>query len=151
MKFTDNVKRLVRERTGMVCDRCGVRAPRPHYHHRRPRGMGGSSSAASGLPSNALLLHPSCHEWIERNRSYAKSMGWIVSSWDIPNEVPVFLHGEWALLTDDGSVTVCLAADWSGRGSLPVSGIVLPHDEVADVDSASASHPAEGVPSTRPF
>lgn len=112
--------------------------------------MGGSSNSVSGLPSNALLLHPSCHEWVERNRAYAKRMGWLVSSWDEPNETPVFCHGEWVLLTDDGG-SVAVAVDGSGRGSLPIGGIVLPHDEVADVDSALPGAALERVPDARPF
>lgn len=74
-------------------------------HHRRPRGMGGTKQRESGNAANGLLLHPSCHERVERNRSAALAAGWLVPQHADPAEVPVRLWDGWALLSDDGSLT----------------------------------------------
>ena len=151
LKFSDSTKALVRQRTGMVCDRCGIRVMHPHYHHRRPRGMGGSAERTTGMASNALLLHPACHEWIEKNRAESASRGWIVRSWEQPQDVACFIHGDWVLLQPDGSAIITADAAGSGRGSLPGGIAVPPHDEVADVDSASTGTASEQVPLASPF
>lgn len=131
MKFSEQVKALVRERTNMLCDRCGLRVHNPQYHHRKPRRMGGSKDTAIGQASNALLLHPNCHEWIERHRTISYEQGWLVASYQEPSEIPVVRAGDLVLLGDDGTATV-IDARLTG---------VLSEDEVAYVNSATTSSP----------
>lgn len=53
-----------------------------------------------------------CHSFIEtRERGEAIRLGFIVSQWGEPAEVPVFYrHSFWALLADDGSIVQECAA-----------------------------------------
>lgn len=78
-----------------------------HYHHRRPRGMGGTSRRPSGDPANCLYLHPKCHDQIERERAQGLENGWLVRQTDEPATVPVLRQGQWVLLGQDGSVAPC--------------------------------------------
>ena len=64
--FSDVVKARVMARSGGFCERCGYPTPHGEYHHRRNRGMGGTSDMRAGQVSNALLLCRSCHLWVTR-------------------------------------------------------------------------------------
>lgn len=76
------------------------------FHHRRPRGMGGSKNAITGNACNALFLHPACHALVESNRETAIENGWLVRQGSDPSKVPVKLHFGWVLLLEDGSVSL---------------------------------------------
>lgn len=117
-KFSDAVKTLVLDRAKNRCELCGTRSEASHFHHRQARQMGGSSNPHVGGPDNALLLHPSCHERIERNRATSYLMGWLVTKQDDPATTPVRLWDGWFLLDREGGM---LAVDPSGlpRGSDP--------------------------------
>ena len=65
------------------CTRQAVEA-----HHRRPRGMGGSSDAAVGDPANGVPLCRSCHRWAETRRDEARRIGWLLAPGDDPAGVP---------------------------------------------------------------
>jgi len=104
--FNVEVKELILRRAGFSCDRCGIRVTSGgHFHHRNPRRMGGSGNAGLGLPSNGLLLHPSCHDFVESHRKVAAQMGFILGSSQNPAEWPVYLWSGWAYLEEDGTVT----------------------------------------------
>ena len=65
--------------------------------------MGGTRRATTAGAANALFLHPSCHEWVEQNRTDAYNMGFLVAQQDEPCAVPVQMwDGIWQL-SDDGS------------------------------------------------
>ena len=66
--------------------------------------MGGTSRNSSEGPENALLLHPKCHERIERDRGQAYGMGWLVDQASEPSQVKVRLWDGWVYLTDDGKI-----------------------------------------------
>jgi HNH endonuclease len=100
--FTLEVKELILKRTGFRCDRCGLRAEYGHFHHRTPRRAGGSSRPDLGLPSNGLLLHPSCHDHIESKRKISAQLGFLVGYGTLPQNSPVFLWSGWHWLTTDG-------------------------------------------------
>jgi hypothetical protein len=101
------------------CELCGTRlrsagqwVAEHSFHHRRPRGMGGTSRPESNGAANLLLLCGSgvtgCHGWIEEHRAVARAQGQLLSQTDDPAEVPVWLalpqHGIGpALLDNDGS------------------------------------------------
>ena len=105
MKFTNNVKKAVLERSKGRCEICGIVCLSGQYHHRRPRGMGGSKRAETGGAANAVLLHPWCHERVERNRQDASERGWLVPQSLDPREIPFKRHDGWFLLGDDGTLT----------------------------------------------
>lgn len=67
--------------------------------------MGGTSRTDSGGAANALLLHPECHEWVERNRSVAYDLGYLVGQQSSPSETPVRMWDGWIKLGEDGTVT----------------------------------------------
>ena len=104
MKFDDEVKSLVRKRANDRCEACGLPGDGWHFHHRRPRGMGGSKNPSTGGAANAVLLHPACHERIERNRTKAIQDGWLVPQHLEPRLAPLKRHDGWHLLGDDGSL-----------------------------------------------
>jgi len=104
--FTLEVKELILKRAGFMCDRCGMPAhDSGHFHHRNPRRMGGSDNAGLGLPSNGLLLHPRCHDYVEKHRKVAAGLGFILGADKNPTEWPVYLWSGWCYLNDDGSLT----------------------------------------------
>lgn len=98
----------VYERANWSCEVCteGVgdrRGIDHHIHHRRPRAAGGSKRPDTNLPSNLLLLCPTCHDQIESHRALAQSMGWIVVQAADPTTVAVLVQRDrWVYLTVDG-------------------------------------------------
>ncbi len=100
--FTVEVKEIILSRAGWRCDRCGLRADSGHFHHRTPRRAGGTSRKDLGLPSNGLLLHPSCHDYIESKRKISAQLGFLVGYGSIPADVPIMLWKGWHLLTETG-------------------------------------------------
>jgi HNH endonuclease len=102
--FTTEVKELILRRAQFRCDRCGMRAHSGHFHHRTPRRAGGSSRTDLGLPSNGLLLHPQCHDFVERKRRVSAQLGFLVGYGSLPSDVPVYLWSGWHYLTDDGGL-----------------------------------------------
>lgn len=137
--FSETTRKSVRERSRGKCDLCGMPVSVAHFHHRRPRAMGGTRRRDSGTASNCLVVHPSCHAMIELSRQRSLDNGWLVSQYQDPPSVPVKLWFGWAYLTDDGSVLhkvpdVDAAADR------------LPDERVgsADADGSSGDHSLDG-------
>jgi hypothetical protein len=85
-------------RSGGRCEHCGQDLHgRAERHHRSRRRDGGDRL------SNLLLLLPEHHHWITSHPEAAVRNGWIVQTWDDPEEVPVNHRGtEWSLLDDEG-------------------------------------------------
>lgn len=102
--FSLDVKGVILARDLARCDRCGFRVTSGHFHHRHPREMGGTRKPWIGLPSNGLLLHPACHDWVEEHRAVALELGLLVQSGQRPAEVPVYRWNGWHRLFDDGSM-----------------------------------------------
>lgn len=102
--FSKKVRAVVTDRAAGRCELCGVTEAGLQYHHRRPRGMGGSRRADTNQASNCALLCPKCHCLIESNRTEAKKRGWLVRQGHNPAQVPVFREGRWVLLDDHGCV-----------------------------------------------
>lgn len=103
--FSVPVKQTISGRSHGMCelDFCG---PADHYHHRAPRGRGGSSLPWVNLPANGLHVAARCHDHIESRREVALTNGWLVSRLRglTAAEVPVLYRGRRVLLSDDGSV-----------------------------------------------
>lgn len=135
--FTPEVKETIYRRAKGFCDRCGLACREGvHFHHRTPRRAGGSSREDLGFPSNGLLLHPRCHDFIESRRKIAAQLGFIVGYGSLPRDVPVMTWRGWVLLNDDGTMTAMAMPPPLG----PVDADALRDvDDVGDVDA--------GVPS----
>lgn len=107
-------RRVVAERAGYCCEVCGTRLAgvggwtQPHsFHHRQPRGMGGTSRLDVHAAYCLLLLcgtgTTGCHGLIESSRAAAYPVGWLVRQGQNPAEVPVWVRGAGlVLLTVDG-------------------------------------------------
>lgn len=100
--FPKAVRELITRRANGACERCGLSAPAYQIHHRRPRGMGGSTADDTNRPSNALFVCVSCHQEIEANRDDALKYGWLVRQGQDPVGVKVLRRGEWVTLANDG-------------------------------------------------
>lgn len=106
------VRRLVYERDGHACARCGRtgdESGRCSLHHRRARGAGGDKLGRSARPSNLLVLCGSgttgCHGWVESHRAEAEAHGWLLRHTIAdPADVPVLWRGRRSLLLDTGEV-----------------------------------------------
>ena len=106
---TPTMRAAVMKRADNCCERCGqsiVNIP-GSIHHRSARRMGGRKGA--NTLTNLVLLcgtgTTGCHGEIESYRQKAKAAGWIVSSWESPETVPLITtHGDRFLLDDDRRV-----------------------------------------------
>lgn len=106
---------LVAERANWCCELCGrslytveVGWTFDHsFHHRRPRGMGGTNRPESNSPANLLLVcgtaTTGCHSWIETNRARAIARGYLVPQVTEPADVVVELHAGRVTLAEDGT------------------------------------------------
>lgn len=103
--FPPEVRDLVLRRAGGSCERCGIPSYRYEFHHRRPRGMGGSRNSATNRASNCILLCPSCHRSVESKRELAVEYGYLVPQSQVPATVPVWVRWGWVLFDDDGGAT----------------------------------------------
>jgi len=103
--FPEPVQALMLVRAGGVCeiDGCG---PVDTYHHRRPRGLGGTSLGWVNQAANGLAISNRCHESIESNRAAALENGWLVkrNGLAVSAEVKVLRRGVWVYLADNGTV-----------------------------------------------
>jgi hypothetical protein len=94
---------MVRGRDFNTCVRCRARISTGEWHHRRSRSVVDEHQHA---PCNGLWLCSTCHAWVHAHPFEARAMGWIVSRYMIPCEMPVFAqqHG-WVLLGHDSDVS----------------------------------------------
>lgn len=53
-----------------------------HVHHR-------NQDRADNRPNNLLPLCAFCHDWVHTHIAASLKVGWLVSSWDDPDMVPV--------------------------------------------------------------
>lgn len=84
-----------------ACPHCGdVETAVPN--HRINRGMGGSK--VLDRPSNIVVICSLLNGLIESDDRWfwlAKEYGWKLSSWQVPEETPVYWNGVWYLLDND--------------------------------------------------
>ena len=89
------------------CERCRATDPRD-IHHRRARGMGGTSEPWVNAAANGVYLCGDCHAWAEANFTAAQESGWRISLHSdlTAAEVPLIdLYGRHFSLGDDLSVS----------------------------------------------
>lgn len=56
-------------------------------HHRKLKGMGGSQKL--DYPANLISLCRTCHSWIHAHPSESYKLGYLVHSWDDPEDIPI--------------------------------------------------------------
>ena len=99
-------KRLVNERDGGLCVKCGSEAT--DCHHRMPKGMGGTSDPDRnyGL-ANIISLCAGCHRYVHSHPVESYDSGLLVRSWDNPADCPIVLASETIViyLAADGNIT----------------------------------------------
>jgi hypothetical protein len=88
--------------------------------------MGGTKNPESRSPANALFLHFTCHEWVERNRTESYELGYLVKQNEDSNSKPVLGPDGWFQLNDDGTKTIVQEA-WSREGK-PIPRLSAPSD-----------------------
>lgn len=106
-EFPERARRIIIERAGRCCERCGRYAEGGSIHHRTPRGMGGSRDPLISTVPNGVLLCGSgtsgCHGWVETHRAEARADGWLVPRGVDPATVPVrHVHFGLVYLDPDG-------------------------------------------------
>ncbi len=102
--FPPEVRDLVAQRAHGCCERCHFATGDETWHHRRPRGMGGSSDPDTNLASNAVYVCASCHRDIEAQRTNSLHYGWLVRQGQKPASVAIWMDWRWVYLKDDGTV-----------------------------------------------
>jgi 5-methylcytosine-specific restriction enzyme A len=103
-EFSERTRRLIRLRAQGRCEVCGQVIQREgQIHHRRPRGMGGTSNRAIESPANGLYLHHSCHHRIEMNREKARLLGHLLRPGARAEDTKVYLWNGWFILDGEGA------------------------------------------------
>lgn len=98
------LREIVYQRCKGYCEKCGLPLGNDWaLHHRKLRSRGGEDSV-----SNFLALHHKCHnigtDSVHANPSIATAKGFMVSSWNEPNECPVTLpDGRSVILSEEGN------------------------------------------------
>jgi hypothetical protein len=87
-----NVRRMVTERDMGLCVHCGT--PAVHIHHRRLKGMGGTSAEHAHCPCDLVSVCLEHHDRAHRDRFFGLAEGLIVpASTPLPGLLPVMIHG----------------------------------------------------------
>jgi hypothetical protein len=101
--FPPAVRAIILERSGGVCEYCGLQRG-TDAHHRRPRGLGGSRRKDTNTASNALWLCGACHRWAESHRTDALHEGILCLQIESPRKSAVRYRGRYVFLDDLGNV-----------------------------------------------
>ncbi|OZE35646.1 hypothetical protein CH259_16600 [Rhodococcus sp. 05-2254-4] len=99
--FTNDTRLIIEARAMGVCEIC-MNAPIQQFHHRRPRGSGGTRRPETAYPSNGLALCSPCHATVESNRDESYRLGYLVRQQHDPEDVAVWIGGRFVMLTDSG-------------------------------------------------
>jgi 5-methylcytosine-specific restriction enzyme A len=98
------VLELVKARNGGMCLRCGLFRG-SQCHHRKPRGMGGTTDPAINHVTNLTWICGYCHTHIESHRSEAYRDGWLAARTANPEQQYLIdSHHRMLMLTADGGV-----------------------------------------------
>lgn len=108
--FPAAVKAIIEARSGGICERDGCGRAEV-FHHRRPRGSGGTSLGWVNQAANGFHVSNACHDWIEGrhpewSRTSSTDAGWLVSqhSRQTAAEVWLLYRGRRVLLDDTGGL-----------------------------------------------
>ncbi|WP_433568107.1 hypothetical protein ACQP1O_42905 (plasmid) [Nocardia sp. CA-151230] len=105
--FPASARRLIAARSGGICEIADCPEAAVHMHHRRPRGLGGTSVPWVNRAANGLHICLEHHAFIESHRTLALVQGWLISQHMVEKQaadVPVLRRGRSVLLSDDGGV-----------------------------------------------
>ncbi len=82
-------------------------------HHRRARGMGGTSDpdGLANSAANGLAACVACHSWIEAHPDGARVAGWMLRFGQDPVAVPVLYRGRGRVLLGVDGTTVDYVPD----------------------------------------
>lgn len=88
-KMPSEIREAVVARAAGRCDYCGRPMPAgvEDAHHRKLRTRGGKDTI-----ENLVAVHHHCHMWIHEHPADSTTLGFMVSSWNDEEEIPVFLH-----------------------------------------------------------
>lgn len=104
--FSLEVRDIIATRSRGVCEIGRCESAAEHMHHRRPRGLGGTSVPWVNKAANALHLCMVHHAYVESHRTLAIAEGWLISQHRtdaVATDIPVTRNGKSVLLSDDGS------------------------------------------------
>lgn len=95
---------IVQKRANGYCETCGGATNSGALHHRKLKSRGGKDT-----PSNLIYIHHECHNMrtdsIHLNPEKAEQKGWMVPSWQEPEETVFTMpDGGFALLLNDGTI-----------------------------------------------
>lgn len=99
-------RRLVRARSGGVCEVC-ARQPATDWHHRLNRSQGGTWSASNGLD-----LDRQCHRFVTEHPAAARDRGWALRAGQDPATEPVHLAWTGLVRLDDAGGITRLTHTW---------------------------------------
>jgi len=82
----ETARKAALERDEHQCRRCS--RPATDVHHRRIKGMGGTSDPEINFGlSNLLSACRECHSHVHLHPAESYESGWLVHSWDAPEDV----------------------------------------------------------------
>jgi 5-methylcytosine-specific restriction protein A len=103
MTFRQSARKVYGRSRGR-CEIC-VQHEATQFHHRRPRGQGGSKDPEVHSPANLLHLCYECHQSVEANSGTSYPNGWKIKHGILdPELVPALRRGRWVLLDDLATV-----------------------------------------------
>lgn len=102
--FSDETKAIIFDRADGRCEYCGETFSDMQYHHRRPRGMGGTRRADTNTAAAGLYLCGEHHRVVESHRAWALSHGFLVRQSETPSDAPILRRGVLVLLRDNGDI-----------------------------------------------
>ncbi|GEM_PF-2479411 len=85
--FPSRVIQIVDERRRGRCEMCGLAVP-VVYHHRRPKGMGGSTAPLIDSSLNCFGICSPCHRYVHAHPAEAYERGWLLRKNMSPGDVP---------------------------------------------------------------
>lgn len=102
--FSKEVLALIDARSSGQCEilATGCTLLGEQYHHRRPRGAGGTRRPDTNEASNGLLCCTRCHLRIESARTWALAHGFLLTQSSHPTSEPVWWRCSQTVLLDDG-------------------------------------------------
>lgn len=82
------VRKNILSRDEGKCRKCS--RPATDVHHRQVKGMGGTSDPRREYgAANLVSLCRACHNYIHAHPAESYEMGWLVHSWQDPEDIPV--------------------------------------------------------------
>ena len=140
----ENLRSRLYGRSRGYCELCGFPMTKEQsaVHHRKLRSQGGEDSMV-----NCMAVHHSCHngktDSIHLQVADALTNGWLVASWERPDNKPLLLHRKkWVRLSENGGYydgVPCL--ECGVIKDSPMSARVCAFDDKARADDLMLTEP----------